>query len=182
MTKSAVDLLMHPVRLRIVNALAGGRALTTAQLCERLRDTSQATVYRHVAALADGGILEVDGEQQVRGTIERSYRLRRDRAAIAAGVGKSMSLEEHRRLFTATMAALIAEFDGYLQRDGADPYDHSVSYRQTVIWLDDQELAALIDEFQQLLMSHGTKSPSPARTPYVLSTILFPAEGSDPSA
>ena len=31
MSKSAVDLLMHPVRIRIVHALSGGRALTTAE-------------------------------------------------------------------------------------------------------------------------------------------------------
>ena len=101
MSKSAVDLLMHPVRIRIVNALAGGRTLTTAELCDRLPDASQATVYRHVAALTEGGILEVDGEQPVRGTIERRYRLHRQQVAIDASVGQVMSDDEHRWLFTA---------------------------------------------------------------------------------
>jgi len=173
---SAVDLLMHPVRIRIVNAMSGGRTLTTAQLCDRLSGTSQATVYRHVAALAGGGILEIDGEEQVGGAIERRYRLRRDRVAIEAGVGKSMSLEDHRRLFTAAMAALIAEFDAYLTREQASPFDDSVSYRQMVRWLDDEELAAVIGEARQALTRRGTSEPAPGRRPYVMSMILFPSE------
>jgi hypothetical protein len=36
----------------------------------------------------------------------------------------------HRRGFAAAMAALIAEFNAYLDRDGADPAADSVSYRQ----------------------------------------------------
>src|SRR6185312_13615775 len=73
-----VELLLHPVRLRIVHALSGGRTVTTAQLCARMPDVSQATVYRHVGLLTDAGILEVAGEQRVRGFVERSYRLVRD--------------------------------------------------------------------------------------------------------
>jgi DNA-binding transcriptional ArsR family regulator len=182
MSKSAVDLLMHPVRIRIVNALAGGRTLTTAELCDQLPDASQATVYRHVAALTEGGILEVDGEQPVRGTLERRYRLHRQQAAIDASVGQVMSADEHQRLFTASMAALIAEFDRYLQRDGANPYDDAVSYRQTVVWLSDEELASMIREFQRLLAMRGSGEPAPGRSPYMLSTILFPAAGGETSA
>jgi DNA-binding transcriptional ArsR family regulator len=167
---------MHPVRIRIVNAMSGGQALTTAQLCERLPSASQATVYRHVAALADGGILEIDGEERVGGAVERRYRLRRDRVAIEAGVGKSMSLDEHRRLFTASVAALIAEFEAYLAREHASPFDDSVSYRQTVRWLDEEELAAVIEGVRQALTGIGASEPSPGRMPYVMSTILFPAE------
>ena len=33
----SLDLLAHPIRLRIVHAMGGGRLLTTAQLCARIR-------------------------------------------------------------------------------------------------------------------------------------------------
>ncbi|NUP32350.1 MAG: helix-turn-helix domain-containing protein, partial [Streptomycetaceae bacterium] len=46
---NVADLLLHPVRLRIVHAVSGGRELTTTQLCERLPDVSKVTVYRQVA-------------------------------------------------------------------------------------------------------------------------------------
>ena len=77
-----LDLLLHPVRLRIVHAMSGGRTTTTSELCARLPDVSKATVYRHVALLAEGELLEVDGEQRVHGAVERRYRLHQARAVI----------------------------------------------------------------------------------------------------
>src|SRR4051794_38733766 len=69
-----IELLAHPVRMRIVHALRG-RELTTGRLCELLPDVSKAMVYRHVEALAAGGVLEVAEERRIRGAVERTYRL-----------------------------------------------------------------------------------------------------------
>ena len=96
-----VELLLHPVRLRIVHAMSGGRALTTSQLRARMPDVSKATMYRQVGLLADGGILEVDGEQKVGGTIERRYRLRQPRPVIDAETAASASLMGRRRHFSS---------------------------------------------------------------------------------
>src|SRR5262245_3622859 len=113
----ALDLLLHPVRLRIVHALSGGRTGTTSDLCARLPDVSKASGYRHVGLLVEGGVLEVAGEERVRGAVERRYRLRRERAAIDAAAAASMSLADHRRGFAAAVAGLVAEFNAYLDRE-----------------------------------------------------------------
>ena len=182
MSMTALDLLLHPVRLRIVNAMSGGRTLTTAQLCAHLTEISQATLYRHVGMLVEGGILEVDGEQQVRGTVERRYRLCQQRALVTADTAKSMSLEDHRRGFAAAMAALIAEFNAYLEQEGADPYADSVGYRQSALWLTEAECTDIIDEVRTTLVSRLTNKPSPERRPYLMSAILFPTEPRAPRA
>src|SRR5437016_1994929 len=101
--------------------MRGGRTLTTARLCALLPDVSKAMVYRHVDLLAAGGILEVVDERRVRGAVERHYRLRQDRASIDAGTAASLSPEDHRRGFAAATAALVAEFNAYLDRDDTDP-------------------------------------------------------------
>jgi DNA-binding transcriptional ArsR family regulator len=169
-----VGLLLHPVRLRIVHALSSGQVLTTTQLAARMSDVSKVTVYRHVALLAEGGFLEVAGEHRVRGAVERSYRLRRDRPVIGTGEAASMSLEDHRRGFAAAMAVLIAEFNAYLDREGSDPIADAVGYRQGTIWLSRSELAEMIGEMIGVLGSRAGNQPAPDRTPYLLSTILFP--------
>jgi DNA-binding transcriptional ArsR family regulator len=176
MSMAAIKLLLHPVRMRIVNALSAGRTLTTFQLCARMPEVSKATVYRHVDLLADGGILEVAGERQVRGAVERRYRLRRSRAVISAEASVSMSVEDHRRGFTAAMALLLAEFNAYLDRDHADPFADSVSYRQGTLWLSEDELAEMIGEVRKLVIPRMQNEPSPDRTPHLVSTILFPTE------
>ena len=182
MSMTVLDLLLHPVRLRIVNAMSGGRTLTTAQLGARLREIPQATLYRHVGMLVDGGILEVDGEVQVRGTVERRYRLSQERARITPDMAKSMSLEQHRYGFATAMATLIAEFNAYLEQEAADPYADSVGYRRFALWLTEAECIGLIDEVSASLLAFSKNEPTPERRPYLVSTILFPTEARAPHA
>src|SRR3712207_7514085 len=61
---ATADLLLHPVRLRIVQAFLGDRTLTTADLRSELPDVPVATLYRHVGVLAEAGVLEVVGERR----------------------------------------------------------------------------------------------------------------------
>ncbi|MET8047469.1 MULTISPECIES: helix-turn-helix domain-containing protein [unclassified Streptosporangium] len=171
-----LDLLLHPVRLRIVHAMSGGRTRTTSGLCAGLPDVPKTTVYRHVGLLAEAGVLEVVDEQRVHGAVERHYRLRREHAGIDADMAASMSLDEHRHGFAAAMAALHAEFNAYLDRDGADPTADSVGYRQGTVWLSPDELAEMIDELRDVLASRAGNKPAPGRSPHLLSMILFPTE------
>ena len=59
---------------------------------DRLPDIPQATLYRHIAVLADAEVLEVADERRVRGAVERSYRLRRENAVLDPA---TMTLEGH---------------------------------------------------------------------------------------
>lgn len=171
---NAVDLLLHPVRLRIVHALSSGRELTTTQLCARIPDVSTVTVYRQVAPLVEGGFVEVAGEQRVRGAVERRYRLRQDRPVIDADTAAAMTPEDHRRGFATAVAVLIAEFNAYLERDGIDPAAEGVSYRQGMLWLSPDELAEMTRKMLGVLRESIANKPAPGRAPYLLSPILFP--------
>lgn len=172
----ALDLLLHPVRLRIVHALSSGRARTTTELSASLPDVPRTSVYRHVGLLAEAGLLEVADEQRVRGIVERHYRLRRDRARIEEEAGASMSLDDHRRGFAAGMAVLLAEFNAYLDRPGADPFADSVGYRQGMFWLSPGELAEMITELRQVFAARADNGPAPDRRPHLMSTIFFPSD------
>ncbi|MFJ7496595.1 helix-turn-helix domain-containing protein [Streptomyces sp. NPDC097727] len=171
-----LGLLAHPIRLRVVHALRGGRILTTGQLCALIPDASKATVYRHVDLLAAGGILDVAGEQRVRGAVERRYRLRQDHAGIDAETARALTPQDHKRAFAAAAAALVAEFGAYLDRDGSDPVDDLVGYRQHAIWLSRDELVGLIGAMQAVIAPLLANEPTPERARYLLSPILFPAE------
>jgi DNA-binding transcriptional ArsR family regulator len=167
-------LLLHPVRVRIVHALSGGQTRTTSELCTRLPDVSKATVYRHVALLADEGLLEVAGEERVRGAVERHYRLCTERAVIDSEMAESMSTEDHRHGFAAAMAALMAEFDTYLDRGDANPTADRVGYRQIPVWLGPTELDTLLEVVRGIIGSMRANGPGGDRRQYLLSPILFP--------
>ncbi|MFF2139510.1 helix-turn-helix domain-containing protein [Streptomyces sp. NPDC058193] len=178
-----VDLLLHPVRMRIVHAMHDGRTRTTTELCALLPDVSKATVYRHVGLLADGGLLAVEEEQRVRGAVERRYRLLRDRAVIDAAAAASLSPEDYRRAFAVAMATLTAEFNAYVDGDGADPSADLVGFRQHALWLDPDELQQLMAELRAVIVPRLAHGPTPERTRHLLSPVIFPAHpGPGPAA
>jgi len=166
--------LIHPVRLRIIYAFAGERALTATQLQEQLTDVPKATLYRHVAVLTDAGVLEVVDEQRVRGAMERTYRLRGERARVSDDDAARMSGDDHRRAFSAAIAATLAEFNAYLDRPGADPVTDGVGYKQFTIWLSPDEVMELAGEVRASIVARARNAPAPGRSPYFLSPILFP--------
>jgi DNA-binding transcriptional ArsR family regulator len=179
---NTLDLLLHPIRLRIVWAMSGSHTRTTSELCTTLRDVPKTTVYRHVALLVDAGVLDVADEQRVHGAVERHYRLRRDRTRIDDDAARSMSIDDHRRGFAAAMAALLAEFGAYLDREGADPAADLIGYRQGVLWLSRDELTETIDTVRKVLQEKWANKPAPGRSPHLLSMILFPTEEPPPDA
>ncbi|MGE7439391.1 helix-turn-helix domain-containing protein [Kitasatospora sp. NPDC001175] len=174
----SLRLLAHPIRLRIVHAMGGGRLLTTAQLCARIPEASKATVYRHIDLLVSGGILEVAEEHRVRGAVERHYRLCQDRAVIGVEELRTLTPEDHRQAFTTAMTALLAEFNAYLDREETDPVADQVGYRQHALWLSPAELAELIVELRAAIAPRLANSPRPERAQYLLSPIHFPVEAS----
>ena len=173
----SVELLIHPARLRLVYALSGGRALTSAELQARLPSVPKATLYRHIALLTDHGVLEVVGERRVRGAVERTYRLREERTRVSQDEAAKMSIDDHRRGFGASMAAILAEFSAYLDTPGASPVRDAVGYRHFTLWLSDEEKRAAIEAMQALLVERAKNPPAPGRRPHLLSTIFFPLAG-----
>ena len=171
-----VELLLHPIRLRIVLAFSGGRTLTTSELLARMPDVSKATMYRHVSLLADGGLLEVEGEQRVGGAVERRYRLRQPRPVIAAETAATASLEDYRRAFAVAMAALLGEFNAYLDRGRADPTADAVGFLQHSLWLNPDERDELIGDLRRAIAPRLKNKPAPSRRQHLLSPILFPIE------
>jgi hypothetical protein len=91
---ASADLLLHPVRLRIVKAFLGDRALTTKQLAAELPDVPAGSIYRHVARLTEAGVLQVVAERRVRATTERTYTMRLYAAQMLPDEIAAMTLDE----------------------------------------------------------------------------------------
>jgi len=171
------DLLLHPVRLRVVQAFLGDRTLTTADLRAELADVPVASLYRHVALLADAGVLTVVGERKVRGAAERSYRLDLPAASVGPAEAAAMSVEDHRRAFRTFAATLLADFDRYLDRSGGSPdlAADRVGYRQAAVWVTDEEFDALVADLGRVLASRLANAPDGARRRRLISTVHVPA-------
>jgi DNA-binding transcriptional ArsR family regulator len=168
------DLLLHPVRLRIVEAFLGDRALTTSALAAELADVPPASLYRHVARLVNAGVLAVVAERRVRGALERTYVLRLTAAAIGLDEVAAMSADDHRQAFMAFVAGLLGDFDRYLARGDIDLLRDGVTYRLAGLWLDDAEYAELLRELTRVLQPRLANPPRPGRKRRILGHVLLP--------
>ena len=177
---STADLLLHPVRLRIVQAFLGDRALTTAQLSAELADVPPASLYRHVARLVNAGVLQVVAERRVRGAVERTYVLRVAAAVIDPGEVSAMSADEHRQAFMAFVAGLLADADRYLAREDADPVRDGVGYRIAGLWLDDAEYAGMLRDLARVLQPRLANAPRKGRRRRILATVLLLGDDAPP--
>ena len=163
------ETLTHPVRQRIVQSLLGDRSLTTAQLAAELPDIPKPTLYRHIAALVEAGVLVVSGERRVRGAVERTYRL--DPQAASAGPDEvaGMSQAERRASFAVFTAGLGAAFDASL----AQQDDAGHGYRTAALYLRPQELPEFIERVRNAVAPW--LEPDPHSQRYLFSTVLLPA-------
>src|SRR5258708_12373736 len=75
MAMTKADLIIHPGRLRIIQAFGGGRRLTAQELAALVPDIPRASLYRHLNLLVDAGVLAVVEERPVRAIQERVYSL-----------------------------------------------------------------------------------------------------------
>ncbi|MFW5748362.1 MAG: helix-turn-helix domain-containing protein [Chloroflexota bacterium] len=171
------DLILHPVRLRIVMAVVG-RELTVRQIAEALPDVAQATLYRHINALAESGVLDVVAETPVRGTVEKTYALTNlSRIYLTADDICDASKDDHLRYFTAFVSSLLGAFSSYLQsRETIDPEADGVGYRIHSLYLSDEELAEFSMQFGELMRPFAENDPTADRKRRLFSTIFIPAD------
>lgn len=172
---TSAKLLLHPVRLRIIEAFLGDRKLTTADLRAELPDVPPASLYRHLARLIDAGVLDVVSERRVRGTIERTY-VKHSRLNISRTELAQLSREELHSAFLSHVAALLTDIDHYLERDDTDVRRGGATFRIAALWLTDDELRELAAGFGELLQPYLDRPATPDRTRRVVRTIVLPGD------
>ena len=172
---ASADLLLHPVRLRIVQAFLGDRTLTVAQLAAELGNVSPASLYRHVALLTEAGVLQVAAERRVRAVIERTYMLRVHAAQIQPDEAAAMTPEQHLAAFMAYAAGMLADAERYLTTGMPDPLRDGASYRIAAMWLTDAEFADLVRDLATVFQPRLANPPAKGRRRRIAYRVLLPA-------
>jgi DNA-binding transcriptional ArsR family regulator len=176
------DLVLHPVRLRIILAFARGRRLTPQQVAAVLPDVPQATLYRQIERLYRGGALAIAAERRIRGAVERTYVLAEGGVLLSPEDLAKSSRDDHLGYFTAFAAGLIAQFQQYLERSDIDLLKDGVGYRQVVLNLTDEELMEMATALNATVGRFLAHESRPGRKRRMLATVLFPLDDyHDPS-
>ncbi len=173
MNKAKENLLLHPVRMRILLA-AAGRQVTAQQLADELPDIPQATLYRNLNALAAGGILVVVQERRIHNTLEKTYALPDQGGFMTAEDFKNASPEDYIRLFTQFLGQMEGYYARYIQHGEVDLARDHVLVQATPIYLSEAEIQRLAQQLNDVLLPCSKNEPSPERRRYVFGLINVP--------
>ena len=159
MPTTKLELMTHPVRLRILLALAG-QSRTTQQIAAVLDDVPTSSLYRQIQRVLDAGLIEVVAERPVRGTVEKTLRLVTERTALEPGL---ISAEDVRRSFLVFMTQLYHELDRYLAQPDADPVRDMAGFRTATLYATDAEWTEALSAMAAALVPLLANEPRPDR-------------------
>jgi DNA-binding transcriptional ArsR family regulator len=162
------EVMLNPVRMRIIQELAAQPQMTTADLSEKINDVPRTTLYRHINVLLKHEILTVVSEKRIRGSVERTLALNVE------------EIKKHNRLENASQNAFAflmnryARFHNYFSDENAEPGKDRVFLNNTILMLDDNEFDQFLIELRDLLIKYSNKNANgrKARDISILSTPI----------
>jgi DNA-binding transcriptional ArsR family regulator len=113
MESEKIDLILHPVRLRILQAI-GSETVSTQVIADRLPDIPKSSIYRHLKLLLDGGFVVIEETKQVLGTLEKYYRLSQQPHLGPEEVA-GLSAADHIHYFNIFLMTLQQDFANYIE-------------------------------------------------------------------
>ncbi len=176
MELARIDLILHPVRLRILQTLTA-ESLTTQQISERLEDVPTSSIYRHLKLLLDNELVVVAETRPVRGLEEKFYR-----SAQVAHLGAEdlvgLTATDHIRYFTTYTMSLLQGFSSYVQQAEAqgklDFVADKVGYTEITIWATPEELQVAMQAMNQAVLPLLQNEAGNGRRQHKLATISYP--------
>lgn len=175
MSLAQVELVIHPIRLRILQTLSPG-PLTTQEIARRLPDVPKSSIYRHLRLLLEGSVVALAETRLVNGIEEKVYRLQ-SATDLSGDDFAAGTNEDHFRYFTTYLISLLHGFAAYLEATPqADLTADYVGFREVIFYASPVELDQFQTVLRQQLQPLLQNEPATGRRKHKLSTIAFPVK------
>lgn len=181
MSSEKVDLIIHPVRLRILQTLTA-EALTTQEIAERLPGVPQSSIYRHLKLLLAGEMVDVVETRLVNGIQEKVYRLAALPHLTETDMAE-MTADDHLRAFTTYVITLLHGFADYLaateqEGTGFPLLADRVGYSEIVFFATPEELDSFGQALQEAVLKVAHNPPGNGRHKRKLAIVSYPIKSS----
>ncbi|MGD9676957.1 MAG: helix-turn-helix domain-containing protein [Vulcanibacillus sp.] len=170
--KNINEIMLNPVRLRIIQELSTKQSMTTSDLCEKISDVPRTTMYRHINILLNNNILSVVSEKKIRGSLERTLALNIEE------ISKHNTIENASQKVFAFLMNKYTRFQEYFSGKNPDPAHDKIFYNNTVLMMDDNEFDQFLFELRGLLIKYNFEVAN-GRTARDISVISAPTEKSE---
>ena len=176
MEQKVMDCFTHPIKCKLLLELHSAGKATAKQLAEIYDDIPQATLYRYLKRMTNDGILKVVEENQVRGTIEKTYALALDLDTDGQELLGENAGEAYLQMFMQYAFGFIKRFQEYCKNSDIDiPGDRS-GFSLAPIYATDEELDAAMSEYAKIIQPLYQNRPTPDRKSRTIGLILSPPE------
>jgi DNA-binding transcriptional ArsR family regulator len=173
-SEKKAEVILHPIRMRIIQCLISRKQMTAYQLQEELSDIPQATLYRHLRKLKETGILIVSDERPNRGATEKVYTLPEQAAVLTQDDLRHATSEDHLTYFINFAAHLIGEYGRYVQQPDVDLVRDGFSYRQVPLYLTDEENLEMLYALRDVFHKYIENKPDANRRKRIITVIGHP--------
>ncbi|GAA0359324.1 helix-turn-helix domain-containing protein [Bacillus horti] len=178
MAKKA-DMLLHPIRMRIIQALLLENALTVAQLVIKLGNVPQATIYRHINLLLEAQMIEVTDTKRVQGTVERYFSVAKENLSIPEAEMRAASQEDTLRYLTAFHTSLLQQAEDYIMHTPAENYEKDgFGFWQIPLHLTEDQYQQFSVRFKELLQDFEGHEAGPGTKSRLFSGMFIPQKDS----
>ncbi|MCF3942301.1 helix-turn-helix domain-containing protein [Oceanobacillus alkalisoli] len=151
-----VDILMHPVRIKISQVLMRNKenGLSPREMLKSIKDVPQATLYRHIQVLLDAGIIRVLKEKKVRSVSEKYYILNAEQARLSSDDWKKASLDEKINYYSYYQLSLLNQYKTYLTNLENDNSEDGSTFSIVELNLDDDKFKDFQVELNNLMLKY----------------------------
>lgn len=172
------EILMHPVRMKISQALMRNKenGLTPLEMVKIIQDVPQATLYRHISTLHQAGIIRVTKEKKVRSVSEKYYVLDEEAAQLHADEWKHLTKEKKLSYLSYYQLSLMIQYQNYLsildKKQQAE--DHS-TFSLMELKIDDQHFKEFQEELNDLMRKYyDRKNEDPDAPTRTIAVTIIP--------
>lgn len=147
--KNMNEIMLNPIRMRIIQELASGQSITATELCEKINDVPRTTMYRHINILIDNNILSVVSEKKIRGSLERTLALN------IGEISKNNTLENASQNAFSFLMNRYARFHNYFSGENQDHAKQKIFLNNSVLMMDDNEFDKFLSELQGIIIKYN---------------------------
>jgi DNA-binding transcriptional ArsR family regulator len=167
--KNINEILLNPIRMRIIQNLSSGQSITATELCGKMSDIPRTTVYRHISILIDNNILSIVSEKRIRGSLERTIALN------IPEIARHNTIENGAQNAFGFLMTQYAKFHNYFHGENPDPTRDRIFLNNMVLMMSDAEFGKFIAELRGIVLKYNFE-PGSRRKARDLSIISSPAE------
>lgn len=168
--KSLTDVMMNPVRQRIIQYLMLREKGTVGEIQKELSDVPVASLYRHMKKLYDAGCIQVIEEKSVRGATEKTYSL------VQNPLQKEPDIHDISALIYTSLLSLQASFLRYFSSEDADPQRDMMALQTSTLLLTDEEYMELLQQIGTAIAKNIDNKPTEGRKMRRLTFVSSPNE------